>query len=598
MGGSRRKFRGNARAAGVLAVLLWGLLFWAGTFAPGAAGAGAAPAGPILAPRPEPGHYDLTPYLSAWTTPGGWAPGREAVPPGPEAEFRPLVRPLVRVRPGQVLWLRCTLAPQAGPPDRGEPRLLEVDTATVDQVALYLPDPAAPGGWRVLRSGAVSPLAQGQLVHRAQVFPLPPAPGGEATFYLRLAGHAARTVPLSLWSPEAFRQANQADSLAYGLLFGVILAMTSYNFFLFLSLRDPLYMRYVVYIGNILVYLFMFNGFHRVLISPADLNVYRWLGFLVGSLVFTATSFAKAFLGTRSATPRLHWMLTAAQALGVMIGALALAEYYYWANHLAQVAGVLGPLTGLAAGAVRWRQGFRPARYFLLAWTMLLLGVVYFVLKDLGVVDWRLSGGLGMTLGAALESVLLSFALGDHIRRLRREKEALARSKAHYQQASLTDGLTGLYNLRYFHRRLADEVNQARETGRPLSLLVLDVDGFKGFNDTYGHPAGDLVLNRLAALLRRSARESDAACRHGGDEMALILPGADLASAVAVAERLRQEFAALVLPVGSGEAVRAAISVGAAQWAPGEDAAGLVQRADRALYAAKEQGRNRVAPAA
>ena len=167
-------------------------------------------------------------------------------------------------------------------------------------------------------------------------------------------------------------------------------------------------------------------------------------------------------------------------------------------------------------------------------------------------------------------------------------------SRAHYRRASLTDELTGLYNRRYFRETLERAIRQAEESNRPLSMLMIDVDDFKRFNDSHGHQAGDEVLTRLAGLMRTSARESDAPVRYGGEEFVLLLPGTALDDAVGVAERLRAELEAQLFEVGTVEGARTSISVGVAQLVPGESGTRLIQRADAALYHAKQDGKNRV----
>ena len=168
--------------------------------------------------------------------------------------------------------------------------------------------------------------------------------------------------------------------------------------------------------------------------------------------------------------------------------------------------------------------------------------------------------------------------------------------------AGLTDGLTGVHNRRYFESRCLEEVQAARRSGLPLVCLLLDVDHFKRINDTHGHPAGDAVLRYVARLIRAQLRGSDVVARYGGEEFVLLLPGTPLPAALETAERIRRVIAAQTMPVPVPEPLRITVSIGAAALLPGDDpaalAADLVQRADQALYAAKQGGRNRVQAAA
>lgn len=168
-------------------------------------------------------------------------------------------------------------------------------------------------------------------------------------------------------------------------------------------------------------------------------------------------------------------------------------------------------------------------------------------------------------------------------RRLDRELNRLDRE-------TRLDALTGLANRRAFDRRLAHEVGAALG-GRAFSVVAIDIDRFKSINDRFGHAAGDSVLRWLADRLRAAARRRDLVARHGGEEFAAILPDAAPADAAAWAERLRNAMRAAPIP---GLDVVVTASFGVAGWRVGESGPAVVERADRALYLAKETGRDRI----
>lgn len=165
---------------------------------------------------------------------------------------------------------------------------------------------------------------------------------------------------------------------------------------------------------------------------------------------------------------------------------------------------------------------------------------------------------------------------------------------------SQTDPLTGLANRRLFELRLAEEVLRAQRHGLPVSLLALDVDHFKRFNDRYGHPAGDAALVQVAAALQALARRpADLAARTGGEEFALLLPHTGTAEARSVAQQLLGAVDGLRIPHADSSTARSlTLSVGVATLAPGMDTHSLVRAADEALYRAKAEGRHRVAVSA
>ncbi|WP_134677843.1 sensor domain-containing diguanylate cyclase [Ectopseudomonas khazarica] len=164
------------------------------------------------------------------------------------------------------------------------------------------------------------------------------------------------------------------------------------------------------------------------------------------------------------------------------------------------------------------------------------------------------------------------------------------------QRLSQQDGLTGLYNRRYFDQRLQAELRRLRRAGAPLTLLLLDIDHFKAYNDALGHLAGDDALRKVSAVLQDSLqREGDAACRYGGEEFAIILAGTGLDGGEHVAARIHAGIAALELPHPASPLERLSLSIGLAVLDPvrDEQPGELIARCDQALYSAKHEGRNR-----
>jgi diguanylate cyclase (GGDEF)-like protein len=172
----------------------------------------------------------------------------------------------------------------------------------------------------------------------------------------------------------------------------------------------------------------------------------------------------------------------------------------------------------------------------------------------------------------------------------------LAEANSRLAQLAVTDGLTGLYNHRHFHERLALEVERSQRNGLPLSLFMIDVDHFKQYNDHHGHPAGDEVLRQLARLLGDNRRVNDVVARYGGEEFAIVLVDTAKFAAAKLAERLRERVAEHAFPAGESQpGGRLTISIGVGT-CPDDaiDAENLVRAADAALYAAKHAGRDRV----
>jgi two-component system, cell cycle response regulator len=177
----------------------------------------------------------------------------------------------------------------------------------------------------------------------------------------------------------------------------------------------------------------------------------------------------------------------------------------------------------------------------------------------------------------------------------KRHSDVLRTSIEQSVEMAITDGLTGLHNRRYMETHLKTLVQKARTGGRPLSVLVADIDFFKKVNDTFGHDAGDAVLREFAARFRRNTRGIDLACRMGGEEFVIIMPDTDIGRAFQVGERLRACVAAEPFQINSETRLRVTASVGLATLERQEDTPEtLFRRADQALYSAKRDGRNRV----
>jgi two-component system cell cycle response regulator len=178
----------------------------------------------------------------------------------------------------------------------------------------------------------------------------------------------------------------------------------------------------------------------------------------------------------------------------------------------------------------------------------------------------------------------------------KRYTERLRDNVAMSIEMAITDALTSLYNRRYMETHLAALVEQAAQRGKPLSVLILDIDFFKAINDGHGHDAGDDVLREFSLRIRKSIRNIDLACRYGGEEFVIVMPETDAAVAGMVAERIRRRIATEPFPIQQGaRTLDVTISIGlAALGDTGDTAAAMLKRADTALYRAKRDGRNRV----
>jgi diguanylate cyclase (GGDEF)-like protein len=174
------------------------------------------------------------------------------------------------------------------------------------------------------------------------------------------------------------------------------------------------------------------------------------------------------------------------------------------------------------------------------------------------------------------------------------ERQRAIASAEKYAHAAAVDPITGVFNRRHLHIRLDEELQRSRRHNIPVAILVLDIDDFKMINDSYGHLVGDLVLRDVAEILRRSVRVFDICARFGGDEFVIVMPGSAPAGATRIAERIRERIADYTPGDRRLARLRLTASIGLAMSFPESTAADVLDRADRALYTAKHQGKNRV----
>jgi diguanylate cyclase (GGDEF)-like protein len=174
------------------------------------------------------------------------------------------------------------------------------------------------------------------------------------------------------------------------------------------------------------------------------------------------------------------------------------------------------------------------------------------------------------------------------------EEEALRDSENRYRELSIVDDLTKLYNSRHFYFQLKIELDRATRYEQPLTLLLLDLDNFKAFNDAYGHVEGDQVLLRLGQVVKRCLRQTDSAYRYGGEEFTILLPMTTSADSAVTAERIRTEFKKELFFPAPGQDVHVTVSIGLAQYMPQEEMKAFVHRVDQLMYQGKNSGKDRV----
>ena len=431
-------------------------------------------------------------------------------------------------------------------------------------------------GWREHKAGDRRPFAARDIAHRDLVFPLTVPANGERVVYLRYQSQGPIDISLSLYSAPELLESLSREQLAYGIYYGCVVMLLVWSSLVFIAVRDKAFLAYFAYVATFGLYMLIHNGLAYQYLWPESP---RWgntsLIALLNIALLAALQFSRMILRAKDFTPRLD--LAARCLQGIALASLLATPFIPYARLIAPVTLLIlvSVLFMLLLGAVNLVLGSRPARFYVIAWGSFLGGSVVFLLKTFGVLPHTFFTQNGWQIGSLLEMILLSMTLSTRMVEL--------------QHQNRTDSLTLLGNRRRFDDTLPSQFALAREQQKPLSLLVLDIDHFKNYNDRHGHSRGDQAIRAVANALRRFARKPLVACRYGGEEFAVILPGIDAAAAAVLAERLRR---GVEESLHGDLAITISVGYASLSKAPFASAEQFFEAADAALYAAKQQGRN------
>lgn len=496
------------------------------------------------------------------------------------------------------LWFKCRIAPSASGADdplASRRSFLVFDNAALGSITLYVPvvqngKPGVvklTGGWQQGDKSREFPFLY-------PTFALPDNIDASRPVIVRVATPFALQFRATLYTIDAFRENSFILFLIIGFFVGILVAMILYNLALYLFVRDRHYLLYIVYILFLLLWQCTLIGLFRYFWPPLGEFVMSYIAVFASLMMMFAIIFAVVFLNTSRTAPRHDKALKGLAAFTGVIVVLVLLRQLWLSNLLAYLSGQVSLVLLLTAGLSALRSGFRPALFYVIAFSVFMVSALVFIFKFYGWVPNNTFTMHIVIFGSAAEAILLSFALGYRIRVMQEEEAQLRERERNLETISVTDELTGLFNRRFLNASLVKKIAAARRSGTNLSLLMLDVDHFKDFNDTHGHPEGDKVLAALGRLLTDTLREEDIACRYGGEEFVVILHNADKNAALETAARIRTRFAGLSFAPRDGKDEHLTISIGAAVLTPSESGENLIFRADQALYQAKQTGRNRV----
>ena len=528
-----------------------------------------------------------------------------------DAQFRPLPGSNYIPRYDEYdVWLRINVPP--APADA--PRALTIARLPIESLTVFRRGGSAQTP--VWEDAFFSPPAAAEFFTTAFAYRLPADTASGAIYYLHSHDLDPSQIIISLQTQRAFDSLDRWFTAFLSFVLAILVAMALSNLVFYVALRDRAYLYYVGFIASLIAFVAVAQDL------PYHVAWLAWTGAwtshagaITGSTMgLLSTLFCQRFVESARFAPRMHRVLAALAIAFTLVAAISLFAWHPSITVLRQSTNFL--LLGLAVaqfvvGVIAWRRGSRAAGYFLMAWATPIVGTGVRALGAAGIVQLTPLLVNAFLIGEALQALILSIGLADRTRELRRQRDRAhglreqAESKLRLEQlrhseleyrASI-DPLTGVLNRGRCEAEFACALSAADRSESALAILFIDVDHFKQVNDTHGHVVGDLCLALVARRIRE-ALGADCTCgRYGGEEFLAIMPRVAIDEGVEIAERIRVHVGAEPIPAGAAR-VGVQVSIGVAEYHRGESAAALLDRADRALYTAKKNGRNRVVSAA
>ncbi|MDF2178738.1 diguanylate cyclase [Aliiglaciecola sp. CAU 1673] len=512
--------------------------------------------------------------------------------------------------------------------------LLELDYPLLDDLKIWLYTGDRQLGSYVL--GDSLPFAARSLALENFVVPLQQTQD-PLTAYVRVHTSGAIKMPLYVWNADSYLVYHGEHNLFTGGFFGLLAALALSNFFFFLTTRTLSFLVYGCYVFCLCLTLMTLNGIGYKYLWPDSI----WLQaksilLFAPATIFFALVFSRHLLPIKQHSLTMDWVVKALAALFLISIPLGLALPYTLMVKVFLVLTLVVVPFLCALGLWLCLRGVVIARLYTLGWITLLVSAVMVSLDNLNMFNLAIRTQYLLMLGASIEAVLLAMVLAinydqqrrtlfeaqeqslDRERQLREAQDQaqeeleykvqertleleialreLSETNRELEERNTMDALTGIRNRRYFDRKYQAEVRRSRREQSSLTVAMIDIDHFKQLNDTYGHLVGDECIRAVAQVLREQLRRpADDVCRFGGEEFAVLLPNTDIEGACALLESIREKLENMAIPTPAGE-IKLTISIGVATAIIAFDANDmlLLEQADKALYGAKQAGRNQL----
>lgn len=412
---------------------------------------------------------------------------------------------------------------------------------------------------------------------------------GVSTVYVEVKTRDPFIVPVSIMDRETLFNEQIFDLAFTAFIYGMVLVMALYHLVLFISIRFRYYGYYVLYLLTFLLMNASYNGYTFHLFTGNYPETQNWL---VSSTIYlfsiAGLLFYKAFLNLKKTIPWAHHGINILLVLFVAIAIISAFFGYRYHMFIAIMLTMIFGTYGFIISLLSYLKGNYFARFFMFGKVWALIGGIITVLSVMAVIPYTDLGLRALEFGMVLDSTLLAFAMIDRVKENEREREAA-------EILARTDLLTGLANRRAYEEIGLELVEtMKRQPNAAMTAMMIDIDFFKKVNDTYGHSAGDIVLKRVARALQNSLKESDYIFRLGGEEFLVLLPKTAKKQAELLAERIRTTVEEMQIEL-EDSLIQVSISIGVCEYHPDHDTISQTEKiADKALYVAKQLGRNRV----
>ncbi|GAA0826022.1 hypothetical protein GCM10009112_02750 [Marinomonas arenicola] len=407
------------------------------------------------------------------------------------------------------------------------------------------------------------------------------------TLYLKNVSYIYQVFSVELYSQDLSKRVliNQYNDIT--LIVGMVLALIIYNFFLFLSSRLKEHLFYACYLVSGGFWIALSYGLFASFFDVFGSITLKW-NIALGTMPICLLFFMINIFETRKKYPIEHKALLTTIAILATNSIYGLFDIISALEYASTLAFIVMSIS-LCVTISMFVRRHPLALLFLIGHGFFVTFSVLAVLFYQGRIGFNYINSHGVGIGILLESLVLSLIIANRIRTL----EKLEATQAELQLLASTDPLTQLLNRRSFDLEASALLNQDKQIRFPLSLAILDIDFFKNINDTYGHSLGDQVIVRVADVLRAQCRLQDIVARYGGEEFVILMPNTTREKAHVLAERIRTTLAHTSVQVDQNQLVNFTLSVGISEVdAKTADLQAAINQADKALYKAKNSGRN------